>query len=511
MIQVEDQEAIRYAYFVEEKSIRTIAEELHHGRRVVRRAINSADPAQYKLKEPREAPVLGAYKSRIDELLAENRTLPRKQRYTAHRIFALIWHDGYRGAESTVRGYVGQRRRELRKPQVYLPLFFEAGEDGQVDWFEAQVVLAGEQRTVHVFLLRLNYSRAAFAMAFPFEKQEAFFEGHVQAFHFLGGAPRRLTYDNLKTAVFRILEGHNRQEQEAFVTFRSYYLFKSFYCTQGQGHEKGGVESGVGFSRRNFLVPLPEVDSFEELNAFLRQQCLADMQRRVKGQPTTIQEAWEQERPLLLPLPPRDFACCVSRPVKANSYSQVTFDTNRYSVPTTYAGRSLVLRAFPFRVEVLYLDQVIAAHPRCFGREQDIFDPLHYLDLLEQRPAAFDYAAPLRRWRERWPATYETLLARLRQQWPEGRGVQEFVRVLQLHRQYEARAIEHAVQQALEIGCAHLDGVLLCLRQILHPEEVPLALDMRGRERLAHVGAQPVDLGRYDQLLAVPAPSVAGR
>jgi transposase len=204
---------------------------------------------------------------------------------------ALIWHDGYRGAESTVRGYVGQRRRGLRQPQVCRPLLFEAGENGQVDWFEAKVIIAGQRLIVHVFLLRLNYSRAAFAMAFPFEKQEVFFEGHVQAFHFLGGAPRRLTYDNLKAAVFRILEGHNRQEQEALVTFRSYYLFKSFYCTPGQGHEKGGVESGVGFSRRNFLVPLPEVDSFEELNAFLRQQCLADMQRRVKGQPTTIQEA----------------------------------------------------------------------------------------------------------------------------------------------------------------------------------------------------------------------------
>ncbi len=163
MIQVEEQEAIRRAYFVEDKSIRAIAEELHHGRRVVRRAIESADPAEYKLKEPREAPVLGPYKGRIDELLVENRTLPRKQRYTAHRIFALIWADGYRGAESTVRGYVGQRRRELRKPQVYLPLIFDAGQDGQVDWFEAVVVLAGQRVTVHVLSIFARHGATRFS------------------------------------------------------------------------------------------------------------------------------------------------------------------------------------------------------------------------------------------------------------------------------------------------------------------------------------------------------------
>jgi len=166
-----------------------------------------------------------------------------------------------------------------------------------------------------------------------------------------------------------------------------------------------------------------------------------------------------------------------------------------------YAGRSLVLRAFAFRVEVLYLDQVIASYPRCWGREQDIFDPRHYLPLLAQRPGAFEHAKPIRRWRKQWPAAYETLLAKLRQKWPEGRGVREFVHILQLHQEYPAGAIEQAVRQALEIGCIHYDGVRLCLHHILAPEMVPAPLGIQAFPQLAEIGQQPVDLNVYDQLL----------
>jgi transposase len=502
MIKVEDHEAIRRAYFIEEKPIRQIARELHHGREVIRRAIASPEPNRYSLQSPREAPVLGPFKARIEELVAENRQMPRKQGYTGDKIFEIIQQEGYQGAASTVRGYVAACRRDLRKPQVYLPLEFEPGRDGQVDWGEATVYLGGQKVTVQIFVLRLNYSRVRFVMAFPFQKQEAFFEGHVRGFRFFGGVPHRISYDNLKTAVYRILEGRKRQEQERFIAFRSYYLFESFFCTPGQGHEKGGVENDVGFARRNFLVPIPRVDSFQELNAHLWQKCLDATQRRIRGQPTNIAGAWEMERPYLLPLPEQDFRCCTSRPVKANSYSQVVYETNRYSVPPDYADRQLVLRAFPFRSEVLYLDEVIASHPRGFGREQDIYDPLHYLDILEQRPGAFDYAAPVRRWREQWPASYETLLEKLRAKWPEGRGVREFIRILQLHREHPADLVEQAVRQALQIGCAHLDGVSLCLRQILHPEPVPSPLDLQELPQLVGVGEASVDLGCYEQLLS---------
>src|SRR5438876_6204415 len=158
-------------------------------------------------------------------------------------------------------------------------------------------------------------------MAFPAQKQEAFFEGHVRAFEHFGGVPHRLSYDNLTTAVKILVEGRIREEQRAFIAFRSYYLFASHFCTPGQGHEKGGVEHSVGFSRRNFLVPIPQVASFEALNAFLLSECLRDDQRRVARQPTTIKEAWEQERTYLRPLPSYQYECCVTSTAHLTPYS----------------------------------------------------------------------------------------------------------------------------------------------------------------------------------------------
>ncbi len=501
MITVEDREEIRRAYFIENKSIRRIARELKCSRPTVRKAISSAEPTPYILRGPRAAPVLGPYKPHIDQFLAESEGMPRKQRYTGHKIYELIEAGGYMGGESTVRGYIARRRKEKRRPKVYIPLEFDPGTDAQMDWGEAIAIISGERATVQVFLMRLCYSRRLFVMAFPSQKQEAFFEGHVRAFHHFQGVPRRVTYDNLKAAVKRVLEGRNRQEQESFIVFRSYYLFKSHFCTPGQGHEKGRVEDGVGFSRRNFMVPIPTVASFEELNAHLLAACLADDQRRVDRQKATVGEAWEMEKPCLLALPKRDFECCVTKAARLNPYSQVQFDTNRYSVPTDKAYRNLVIKAYPFRLDVLHLDEVIASHPRCYGREQDILDPLHYLPLLEQRPGAFDHAKPIRRWREGWPPVYERLLEHLRAQWPDGRGVREFVRVLKLHGDHPVDLVAQAVGQALEYGCGHVDGVELCLRQMMNPGSPVAPIDLANWPKLVAVGTQVPDLHCYDQLL----------
>jgi len=403
MITVADRERIRRAYFVEHKSIRQIAKELGHSRKTVRKALESAEAGQYTLSKARPAPTLGKYKELIDRLLVENETMPRKQRYTAHKIFEQVQAAGYTGSESGVRGYIAQRRREKRSPQVFIPLEFDPGMDAQVDWGEAVADIAGKRVTVQVFVMRLNYSRRVFVMAFPAQRQEAFFEGHVRAFRHFGGVPHRLTYDNLKAAVQQVLEGHTRLEQQNFVVFRSHYLFDSHFCTPGQGPEKGGVESEIGFARRNFMVPIPSVASFDELNAQLLAACLADDWRRVDGQAVTIGQAWEVERGHLLPLPVRDFDCCLTKPVSLTPYSQVEFETNRYSVPADHVYQKLVIKAYPFRVKILHGNDVIAEHPRCYGHHQDVFDPLHYLPLLEQRPGAFEYAKPIRRWRQQWP------------------------------------------------------------------------------------------------------------
>jgi transposase len=501
MITVETREQIRRAYFHENKPIRQIARELRCSRNSVQKAIRSAGPAAYTLQVPRRAPVLGPYKPVIEQLLAENERMPRKQQYTGQKIFALLQAQGYAGSEPSVRRYVAQCRQQGQRRAVFLPLEFDPGADAQVDWGEGMAVIAEEPSTVQLFVMRLCYSRRTFVMALPSQRQEAFFEGHVRAFQHFQGVPRRITYDNLKAAVQRILTGHTRQEQQAFIVFRSHYLFESHFCTPGEGHEKGSVEHSVGFDRRNFMVPIPQVASFEALNTHLLAQCLADDARQVKGQPTTIGEAWRLEQPSLQPLPEWAFECCVTRPATLTPYSQVVFETNRYSVPTDSAYPQLIIKAYPFRVEILHLDQVLATHPRCYGREQDVLDPLHYLPLLEQRPGAFDHAKPIRRWRAGWPPIYEQLLARLRAEGREGHGVREFVRILRLHREHPADRVEQAIRLALQYGCLHADGVTLCLHQLQHPTPLPPSLDLTARPRLAPVGAQPVDVRCYDQLL----------
>jgi transposase len=501
MIQVETREEIRRAYFIEHKSIRHIARELGHSRATVREAVESAEPNSYTLKQSRPAPVLGPYRASLDRLLEENKHMPRKQRYTSHKMYEAIHAEGYRGSEPTVRRYIGQQRGD-QKRAVYLPLEFDPGTDAQVDWGEGDVLLGGEQVTVQLFFMRLCYSRRVFVMAYPAQKQEAFFEGHVHAFHFFQGIPARITYDNLKTAVLRVLQGRNRQEQQAFIVFRSHYLFESNFCTPGEGHEKGGVEHSVGFERRNFLVPLPNVASFEELNTHLLSCCLADDQRQVTGQPTTIGAAWQVEQPHLRPLPAQDFECCVTDLVSLNPYSQVVYATNHYSVPTDQAYRELTIKVYPFRVEVLHGAEVIARHPRCYGRGQEVLDPLHYLSLLEQRPGAFNHAKPLRRWRAEWPPVYEELLAHLRAKSLAGQGFREFIQILSLHRAHPAEQIEQAIRLALECGCVHLDGVTLCLYQLQHPATPLSTLDLTQQPQLVGLGTQPVDLGRYNQLLS---------
>ena len=493
MLSETDRERIRRAFHLEKKSIRQIAKEEGCSHDTIRGAISNDPLKPYQLTRKKPAPVFGPYQLRVEALLHQNDRLPRKQRYTAHRIFEVLREEGYQGCESTVRHYISARKIASHIPDVFLPLEFEPGQDAQVDWGEATAIIGGHREKVQLFIMRLCFSRRTFAMTFPTQEQESFLWAHLQAFQHFGGVPHRISYDNLGTAVKLAFEktgkaGRPRHEVRAFVAFRSHYLFESHFCTPGQGHEKGQVEHGVGYTRRNAMVPLPEASSFEDLNQQLRQRCLQEDSRRVAREQETIGEAWEKERALLLPLPPSDYECCEMKMVRLTPYSQVTYDTNRYSVPTNRARRNVTLKAYPFQIEIWDGIELLASHPRCYGREQDIFDPLHYLSLLEQRPGAFDYAKPLKQWRAGWPPSYHLMLANLREKWPEGRGVQEFIRILQLHQHYEAPLVEHAIEQALSYGCAHLDGVQYCLHQLISsadpPEQVAAAsLDQGLRQK----------------------------
>jgi transposase len=501
MLKVADQFRIRQAYYHEKKSMRAIAREMGYSRHTVKKAIEQEKPFVYERRKPAPAPVLGPYKEDLKVLVEGNRTLPRKQRYTTRKMYEVIGEEGYQGAESTVRYYVAQLRKATRKKRVYLPLDYEPGVDMQMDWGEAVVILGGKRTKSKLFVMRWCYSRKLFVVAYPSEKQECFLDGHVRAFHYFGGLSQRIIYDNLKVAVLRVLEGRNREEQAVFLAFRNHYVFESRYCNRASGNEKGGVESDVGYVQRNFLTGVPAFADYEELNAHLLARCQENDQRVVGGQSQTIHEAWQTEQAHIRALPAHDFACCASREVRVNKYSQVTFETNRYSVPTDQAYPTVTLRAYPFQVEILHQDRILTTHSRCYEREQDISDPLHYLPLLEQRPGAFEHARPMRQLRQDWDPVYDRLLNHLQQRLTGTRAIREFVRILSLHRQYPAEAVTAAVKQALACGSAHLDNVTLCLHQALTPETLPPQLDLSAQPMLAQVGQEPVDLTVYDRLL----------
>jgi len=501
MITVIDRERIRRAYYIEGKTMRQIEREMHHGYWTIRKALASAEHQPYTLSQPKAAPKLGPYKEKIDKLLEMERSLPRKQRFTTHKIYELLEVEGYSGSESNLRRYVGKKRGELKRPPIFIPLQYEPGQDTQVDWGEAIVIMKGKKVKAQLFVMRLCYSRRTFVMAFPTQKQEAFFSAHMVAFHFFGGVPHTITYDNLKAAVDRILKGRNRQEQKRFITFRSHYLFESRFCTPGKGHEKGGVEHGVKYVRQNYLVPLPEVRDYAQLNAWLQERCLQDDQRQVSRQPQPIGAMWAEEQPYLRPLPATDFAGYISREVKLNPYGQVTFETNRYSVPANKAQKQLTLRAYPFRIEIVKGTKIIATHQRSYERQQDILNPLHYLPLLAERPGAFNHAQPLQQWRNSWPPRYDELLLQLKEGKSEHKAIREFVQILQLHLDYDASVVQKAIEHALADKVPHLSGVLFCLNRLLDPTPTLKPLDSLPQPHLAQVGQAPLTLPQYDQLL----------
>lgn len=501
MLTVIDRERIRRAFYMEGKSRRQIAKELGHSYWTIRKALESAAVEPYQLREAKAAPKLDKHKEQIEALLAEEANMPAKQRYTTHNIFKLLQAAGYEGSESNLRRYIGRRRRELRQkqPAVFIPLVYQPGQDAQVDWGEAVVVMGGERQTVQLFVMRLCYSRRLFAMAFPTQRQEAFFTAHTAAFDFFGGVPHRLTYDNLKTAVAKVLRGRNRQEQERFVHLRSHYLFESHFCTPGQGHEKGGVEHGVKYVRQNFLTPLVEVANFAELNQWLRSCCLAEATRRVDRQKQTIGQMFAIEQAHLRELPGHDFPGYLSREVVLNRYCQVVFETNRYSVPAAQASQQLSLRAYPFRIEIWQGQAMLASHCRSYERNQDILDPLHYLPLLAQRPGAFEHAAPIQQWRSEWPPLYESLLRHLRSQQTAMSAVREFIAVLQLHETYTAPQIAAAIEAALADNIAHLAGIIFCLHKL--NDTTPQLSTLEVAPQLAAIGTPPVPASQYNQLL----------
>jgi hypothetical protein len=338
--------------------------------------------------------------------------------------------------------------------------------------------------------------------------QQAFLEGQVAAFRYFNGVFHRVRYDNLSSAVRKVLRGRRRRETERFVAFRSHHLFSSEFCRPGPegGPEKGGVESGVGRFRRNNLVPVPAVDDYAELNHRLLEWCAQDDQRRMEDRRRTVIEDWEDEQDELLPLPDDVFPTAEVGTYEVDSKSRVKVRTNRYSVPVRLVGRRVEVRLHALRVEAVHGGQVVAEHKRCYGKfgEQLLLD--HYLELLKEKPAALRDSTPLRQARDagKWPEQYDQLWDELVQRFDQADGARELLDVLMLHRVARAENVHVAVALALEYGCCDAGAIGVLLRQLQKSDEPPKPLDDLGPlERYERPARN--DFASYDELLCVGA------
>jgi hypothetical protein len=268
-----------------------------------------------------------------------------------------------------------------------------------------------------------------------------------------------LIYDNLTTAVEKVLRGTDRKLHESFKRFQAYYNFTPRFCNPGQGHEKGGVEGLVGYARRNYLVPVPEADSVDELNRRLWDQCMAYGGHRIAGREKTVNEQYEEETGLLVPLPSIPFSNIESSAGKVDKYSTVIIDKNRYSVPTRYAGLRVRAIVQVDRVELFHGAQRIACHRRIYGNNKWQLDPFHYLELLSRRPRAFADARPIRQWREHWPQSLEQLLVRFSEHQGTTRGTKDFITVLLLFTEHDEARVIAAVEKAVSARVSTSDAV----------------------------------------------------
>ena len=383
-------ERIRRDSWREGLSVRALARKYGVHRRLVREALTRAEPAPRKVPV-RESPQLEPFKKIIDEWLLDDLAAPRKQRHTAKRIHDRLVCEHHAGSVSysAVQRYVQRRREEIRIEQghvparVFVPQHHPPGLEAEVDFGEVQVRLAGVVTTCYLFVLRMSYSGKAVHKVFATCGQEAFFEGHVHAFTVLGGLPTgRIRYDNLTSAVTSILfrRSRARVENPRWVLFRSHYRFEPFYCEPGVegAHEKGGVEGEVGYFRRNYLVPVPEVETLEALNELIAVAEHAEDNRRIGARIRTIGQDFNTERPLLRPLPDEPFETGLLLTPRVDRYSQITVRCCRYSVPAHLIGRQVrvVLRSS----EVIVYDRrdEVARHPRLTakGAEHLVLDPL---------------------------------------------------------------------------------------------------------------------------------------
>ncbi len=483
---------VRRRVLTGEISRRQAAREYGLNYRTVAKICRHVEPPGYRREKLRRRPKMEKYLPLVAEILEADKSAPPKQRHTAKRVYdRLVAEHGFDGSYESVKEAVRDWRRG--RGEVFLPLAHRPGE-AQVDFGYAYVDLAGERIQSAFFVMTLPYSDAFYVQAFPRECTESFQEGHKRSLEFFGGVPTRISYDNTKIAVTKITGSRDRQVSREFLRLQSHYLFDSHFCLVRRANEKGKVEGLVGFGRRNFLVPVPRVDSFEELNAELARRCEEDLDRTLRGKPGPKRRLLAEDQAAMRSLPDQPFDARRVTQATVCGLSLVRFDTNRYSVPVAHARRPITVVASVDEVRLVDSGRLIATHPRCWKREQDVYNPVHYLALLEKKPGGFDHAKPLQAWE--LPDCFDRLRRLLE---ADGLGTREYIRVLRLLESFSLDELAKAVEYALDIGVTDSDAIRLVAE---HRREPPIPLfSLDGRPHLRTVEVAQTDVSAYAALL----------
>jgi transposase len=495
MLVVETIAKIRRAYFVQHKPIKVICRELNLSRKVVRKVIRSeATEFRYR-REPQPQPKIGPWRGNLDALLAANAGKSPRERLTLIRIFETLRGQGYDGGYDAVRRYARTWRQDqgTAMAQAYVPLSFAPGEAYQFDWSHEIVLLNGATVTVKVAHVRLCHSRMMFVRAYPRETQEMVFDAHDRGFAFFKGACTRGIYDNMKTAVETIFVGRERLYNRRFQQMCGHYLVEPVACTPASGWEKGQVENQVGLVRERFFTPRLRFKTYEELNAWLLDQCIAyaKAHRHPELREQTIWQVFELERPSLVPYAGR-FDGFHAVPVSVSKTCLVRFDNNKYSVAAGAVGRPVEVRAYADRVELRQDGRIVGAHARCFGRDQTVYDPWHYVPVLARKPGALRNGAPFKDWI--LPAS----LARIRRKLTSAEdGDRQMVDILTAVLSDGLAAVESACAEALREG-VHSAAVVLNILARSREAAAPVTIMTPDALRLRHVPT--ADCARYDSL-----------
>lgn len=479
-------------------SIRQIAKQLNINRRTVTKYIEpeTLQPPRYQ-RSKQHHPALGDFIEPLRRQLQQQLPLPVRQRRSAQQHYEHLQSIGFTGSYSAVRRFVAafyKQQPSTLSTDAFIPLSFDPGEAYQFDWSTETVRLAGKVCKVQLAQFRLSYSRAFFLYCYPNQTAEMFVDAHNRAFAFFGGTPRRGIYDNLKTAVTKILKGKERVLNNNFCCMMDHFGIEPVACTAGAGWEKGQVERQVSIYRKRFFEPMLSFCDIEELNRYLAEQSISDMAKRKHPQlkQQTVAEVFAQEQQSCLKQ-----RCCTPYPyyrvvqAAVNSYCLVHFEGNRYSVPCHSVRRQLSLHIYLDRIQMVHAQTVIAEHVRLYEKGQTRYQPQHYLPLLKRKPGALRNGEPFKQWL--LPPAIRTLQQHLMRQ---KSGDRAMVEVLALIAEYGEETGVAAAELALECGMPTVAAVQNIIHRLNEPPipklnlpDIPLRI------------APQIDLLRYNEVL----------